>query len=140
MPAYPEEIEDALKEGVEIHYLTAPVGIHGENGKVSGFECIKTELGPADESGRRRPTPIADSEFVIACDAVISAIGQEPEADCVEDCGIGISRRNRLLVKDKTMQTAMPDVFSAGDSVTGPATVIDAAAGGTRRPRPSTAT
>jgi len=130
MPAYPEEIEDALKEGVKIHYLTAPVGIHGENGKVSGFECIKTELGPADESGRRRPTPIEGSEFVLACDAVISAIGQEPEANCVEDCGIGISRRNRLLVKDKTMQTSMPDVFSAGDSVTGPATVIDAVAGG----------
>lgn len=132
MPAYPEEIEEALREGVEIHYLTAPAAIHGENGRVAGLECLKTELGPADESGRRRPTPIAGSEFVIACDAVISAIGQEPEADCMAQSGVEISRRNRLLVQSGSMQTAQTDVFSAGDSVTGPATVIDAIAGGHR--------
>jgi len=130
MPAYPEEIEGALAEGVKIHYLTAPVAISGENGEVSGFECIKTELGAADESGRRRPTPIEGSEFAIACDAVISAIGQEPEADRLPGCGIELGRRNTLTVHRDLMRTSMPDVFAAGDGVTGPATVIDAIAGG----------
>lgn len=130
MPAYPEEIEGALAEGVKIHYLTAPVGISGESGNVSGFECIKTELGPADESGRRRPIPVAGSEFVIPCDAVISAIGQEPEADHLLDSGIELGRRNTLVVHRDIMRTSMPDVFAAGDNVTGPATVIDAIAGG----------
>jgi heterodisulfide reductase subunit A len=130
MPAYPEEIEGALAEGVKIHYLTAPVGISGGNGKVSGFECIKTELGPPDESGRRRPAPIAGSEFIIPCDAVISAIGQEPEADRLLDLGLELGRRSTVSVHRDLMQTSIPDVFAAGDSVTGPATVIDAIAGG----------
>jgi heterodisulfide reductase subunit A len=131
MPAYPEEIEGALSEGVEIHYLTAPLGIVGTNGKVSGFECIQTELGPPDESGRRRPVPVEGSEFVIDCDAVIPAIGQQPEVDwAVDEDGLEITRRNTLVVDPHTMQTAVPGVFSAGDSVSGPATVIEAVASG----------
>jgi heterodisulfide reductase subunit A len=131
MPAYPEEIEGALSEGVEIHYLTAPLTIVGTNGKVSGFECIRTELGPPDESGRRRPVPVEGSEFVIECDAVIPAIGQQPDVDWAVDAGdLEITRRNTLLVDPHTMQTAIPGVFSAGDSVSGPATVIEAVASG----------
>jgi heterodisulfide reductase subunit A len=131
MPAYPEEIEGALSEGVEIHYLTAPVGIVGTNGKVSGFECIRTELGPPDESGRRRPVPVEGSEFVIECDAVIPAIGQQPDVDWAVDQGeLEITRRNTFMVDPHTMQTAIPGVFSAGDSVSGPATVIEAVASG----------
>jgi len=130
MPAYPEEIEGALAEGVQIHYLTAPVRIVGEGGAVSGFECIKTQLGPPDESGRRRPTPIEGSEFIIGCDAIISAIGQQPEVDDLLSTGIEVSRRNTFVVDRHLMRTSMPEIFSAGDSVTGPATVIDAIAGG----------
>ena len=79
MPAYPEEIEEALDEGVHIHYLTAPVSIKGEKGRVTGLDCIKTELGDPDASGRRRPVPVEGSEFVIPCDTVIPAIGQKPD-------------------------------------------------------------
>ncbi len=132
MPAYPEEIEGALGEGVEIHYLTAPVRILGENGTVTGLECIRTELGPQDESGRRRPVPVAHSEYVLECDAIIPAIGQEPEAECLIDCGVSVGRRNTVTVNHATMQTSAPDVFAAGDAVSGPATVIDAVAAGHR--------
>jgi len=131
MPAYPEEIEGALSEGVKIHYLTAPMRILGENGRVTGFECIRTELGPPDESGRRRPVPVEGSEFIIDCDAVIPAIGQQPEVDwTVDHTDLEITRRNTLVVSPNTMQTAIPDVFGAGDAVSGPATVIEAVAAG----------
>ena len=131
MPAYAEEIEGALSEGVKIHYLTAPMRIVGENGRVTGFECLRTELGPPDESGRRRPVPVEGSEFIIDCDAVIPAIGQQPEVDwTVDQTDLEITRRNTLVVSPNTMQTAIPDVFGAGDAVSGPATVIEAVAAG----------
>jgi heterodisulfide reductase subunit A-like polyferredoxin len=129
MPAYPEEIEGALAEGVKMHYLTAPVRILGADGRVCGFECLRTELGPADESGRRRPVPVEGSEFVIECDAVIPAIGQQPEVEWLSnDPGLEISRRNTLVVNRHTMQTNTAQVFAAGDAVSGPATVIEAVA------------
>ncbi|MCU0613378.1 MAG: FAD-dependent oxidoreductase, partial [Candidatus Eisenbacteria bacterium] len=130
MPAYAEEIEGALEEGVIIHYLSAPVRVLGEEGKVAGFECIRTELGPPDASGRRRPVPVEGSEFIVACDAVVPAIGQEPDVQCVSGAGIDIARRGTLVVHPHTHRTSVPDVFAAGDAVSGPATVIDAIAGG----------
>ena len=131
MPAYPEEIEGALAEGVKIHYLTAPLRVLGTDGKVSGFECLKTELGPPDESGRRRPLPVEGSEFVIPCDAVIPAIGQQPEVDwAVDTATLNLTRRNTLVVNPHTMQTTVADVFAAGDAVSGPATVVEAVAAG----------
>lgn len=132
MPAYKEEIEGALAEGVEIHYLTAPIRIVGENEKVSGMECIRTQLGQPDESGRRRPVPIENSEFVIACDAVITAVGQEPDVGPALEYGLEVTRRNTFSVNRHTMQTSVPGIFAAGDAVSGPATVIDAIATGHR--------
>ena len=131
MPAYPEEIEGALAEGVKIHYLTAPLGVLGTDGKVSGFQCIRTELGPPDESGRRRPVPVEGSEFVIPCDAVIPAIGQEPEvAWALDTATLNLTRRNTLMVNPHTMQTTVAGLFAAGDAVSGPATVVEAVAAG----------
>jgi heterodisulfide reductase subunit A len=132
MPAYAEEIEGALAEGVEVHYLTAPVCVRGENGRVTGFECIRTELGVPDESGRRRPVPVEGSEFVIECDVVIPAIGQQPDVAFVEPSGPEVTRRGTFVVNRYTMQTTTPGVFAAGDAVSGPATVIDAVAAGRR--------
>jgi heterodisulfide reductase subunit A len=129
MPAYPEEIEEALAEGIQIHYLTAPKRIVGQEGKLSGFECLKTELGSPDESGRRRPVPVEGSEFVIPCDAVIPAIGQRTDVDWADDA-LEFSRRNTMIVNPHTMQTSIPHVFAAGDAVSGPATVIEAVAAG----------
>ncbi|MEN6437903.1 MAG: NAD(P)-binding protein [Syntrophobacter sp.] len=128
MPAYEEEIEDALKEGVRIRYLTAPVAVVGSAGRVSGFRCIQTELGPADESGRRRPVPIVGSEFTIDCDVIIPAIGQEPESKCCTESGVNTGRRGRVTVAENSMRTSAEDVFAAGDAVSGPATVIESVA------------
>lgn len=128
MPAYEDEIEDALKEGISIRYLTAPVAVEGTGGRVSGFKCIKTELGPADESGRRRPVPVKGSEFTIDCDVIIPAIGQEPESGCCTENGVSTGRRGRIAVAADSMQTSASDVFAAGDAVSGPATVIESVA------------
>ena len=128
MPAHEEEIEDALKEGIQIRYLTAPVAVMGFGGRVTGLHCIETVLGTPDESGRRRPVPVEGSDFVIKCDAIIPAIGQEPESVWCEECGIDISRRGRIIASNSSMQTSVRDVFAAGDAVSGPATVIEAVA------------
>ncbi|MGD8962501.1 MAG: FAD-dependent oxidoreductase, partial [Desulfobacterales bacterium] len=131
MPAYPEEIQGAKEEGIEFTYLTAPVGIHSENGKMTGFECIRTELGPPDASGRRRPLPVEGSEFVIACDALIPGIGQQIDTSWAPGApGVDVTSRNTFKVNPHTLQTSVPDVFAAGDAVTGPATVIEAVAAG----------
>lgn len=131
MPAYSEEIEGAKKEEIRFSFLTAPVGILAKEGMVDGFECIRTQLGPPDDSGRRRPVPVDGSEFVIPCDAVIPAIGQKIDtswAARVPD--LKWSRRNTLNVNPQTMQTGIPYVFAGGDAVTGPDTVIQAVAAG----------
>lgn len=130
MPAFREEVEGALREGVDIRYLTAPVSIGGGNGSISGMECIRTELGPPDESGRRRPVAIPGSEFLIPCDAVITAIGQKTDSTCVANCGVEVSRRGTIQVQHQWMRTSAPDIFAAGDAVSGPATVIEAIAAG----------
>ncbi len=133
MPAYPDEIEGALEEGINIHYLTAPVRVHGSNGRVTGFEVIRTELGEPDASGRRRPVPVEGSEFVIECDTIIPAVGQRPDVGWTAgEEGLAVSRWDTLEVDPYTMQTGIPHVFAAGDAVTGPATVIEAVAAGHR--------
>jgi heterodisulfide reductase subunit A2 len=132
MPAYAEEIEGALAEGVVIHYLTAPVRVVETDGRVTGFECLRTELGAADESGRRRPVPVPGSEFIIPCDVVIPAIGQQVDADWASDSGLQLGRLGTFTVNPQTLQTSVAHVFAAGDAVSGPATVIDAVATGHR--------
>jgi heterodisulfide reductase subunit A len=131
MPAYPEEIRDAREEAIEFSFLTAPVRIIAENGKVCGLECIRTELGAPDAGGRRRPLIVEDSEFVVACDAVITAIGQRIDRSWAAQLPeLQWSRRTTLSVDSATMQTAIPYVFAGGDMVSGPASVIEAVAAG----------
>ena len=72
MPAAPEEIEEALEEGIKMEFLVAPKRVVGENGKVTGVECTRMELGEPDASGRRRPVEIKGSEFIVPCDSLDS--------------------------------------------------------------------
>ncbi len=131
MPAYPEEIKGAQEEGIEFSFLTAPVSIQSQDGQVTGFECIRTELGPPDASGRRRPTPVKDSEFIIPCDAVIPAIGQKADVAWLEnEPALTLTSRQTFKVDPDTYQTSIPHVFAGGDAVTGPATVVEAIAAG----------
>ncbi len=127
MPASTEEIEAAVAEGVQIHFLAAPSGIISQDGRVE-LECIRMELGAMDTSGRRRPEPIEGSEFTISFDIVIAAIGQRPEIPPQFDLGIG--QGNVIEVAPDTLVTSREGFFAGGDVVTGPASVIDAIAAG----------
>jgi heterodisulfide reductase subunit A len=127
MPAYAEEVQGAKEEGIEFAYLCAPVRIQHRDGRVAGFECLRTELGPPDSSGRRRPVPVEGSNFTIDCDAVIPAIGQKTDTSwAVQTQGLQLTARNTLVVDPATGRTSLPHVFAAGDAVSGPATVIEA--------------
>ncbi len=133
MPAYEEELRGAIEEGVSLSCLTTPKRIISEQGRVTGLECIRTELGPVDESGRRSPVPIEGSEFIIPCDSIIPAIGQRIDAPWAENVpGIEWSERHTIKVNPSTMQTRLSHVFAGGDRVTGPATVIEAISAGHR--------
>ena len=131
MPARAEEVEEAEEEGVEIRYLVTPTKIIGEDGRVTGMECIRVELGAPDESGRRRPIPIDGSEFVADVDMVIPAISQSSDLAFLKDTGIETLKGNRIKA-DKNYMTTLSGVFAGGDAVTGPATVIEAVGVGKR--------
>lgn len=127
MPAREEEVADAEAEGVKITYLTNPSRIIGDD-KVQGMECVKMELGEPDKSGRRRPVPVEGSEFILDVDTVILAVGQQSVLEFLEGSGIEID--GNWVKVDGNGRTNVEGVFAAGDTVTGPATVIDAIAGG----------
>ncbi|MCF8079677.1 MAG: FAD-dependent oxidoreductase, partial [Desulfobacterales bacterium] len=133
MPASREEIDECRAEGIKIRTLTQPVRVLSENGQVTGVECIQMALGEPDESARRRPEPVAGREFVIEVDAVVPAIGQESDWACLTDeCACTLSEWGTLTVDPVTLRSQDPDIFSGGDAVTGPATVVEAVAAGKR--------
>jgi heterodisulfide reductase subunit A-like polyferredoxin len=131
MPALPEEIEAAAAEGIEMTFLAAPLEILTDNGAVAGLKCQRMQLGEPDESGRRRPEPIADSEFTIDVDQVIPAIGQQPDATGLEDVpGLELGRRGTVNADPTTFATGAEGVFAGGDLQTGPWIAIGAVAAG----------
>ncbi len=131
MPANAEEIEECREEGIEIMTLTNPVRVVEEKGRVTAIECIRMQLGEPDASGRRRPEPIAGSEFSIAVDAVVPAIGQESDWACLTDeCACTLSDWGTMNVDPITLQSGDADIFAGGDAVTGPKTVVEAIAAG----------
>ncbi|MGA9350341.1 MAG: NAD(P)-binding protein [Anaerolineae bacterium] len=132
MPAVTEEIEEALAEGVEIRYLTAPVEVLTENGQVTGLKCVKMELGEPDESGRRRPVPIAGSEYTIEVDTVISALGQEADLSFLEAGGWRLEVEWGRIVIDEAGLTTGEGVFAGGDIATPFGTVAHAVGSGKR--------
>jgi len=129
MPARADEVEAAEKEGIQFHFLTNPSRVIS-NGKVTGVELLRQELGAFDTSGRRRPVPIAGSEFTLDVDVLIPAIGQEPDLFWLNgDSGIETGRGATFAVNNG-LTTTRRGVFAAGDAVLGPATVIEAVAQG----------
>jgi NADH-quinone oxidoreductase subunit F len=132
MPAPREEIDDAEAEGVEIQVLVAPTRVLGHDGRVVGLECQRMALGPYDDSGRRRPTPIKGSEFVVEVDTVIAAIGQVVHTDFLPGGDGWRTRRGLISTNRRTLATSTPGVFAAGDAVTGPWTLVQAISGGMR--------
>ena len=130
MPAYKEEIEEALLEGVELHELVAPNRIIGDNGRVRGIEMTRMKLGVPDDSGRRSPMAVEDSEFVLECDMVLPAIGQTPSIEPAT--GLETTSWNTVVCDSVTLATSRAGVFSGGDVINGGGTVIEAIADGQR--------
>jgi formate dehydrogenase major subunit len=133
MPASDEEIEQTQEEGVRFQFLAAPVKANAADGRVSSLECIRMALGAPDSSGRRRPEPVAGSEFTMAVDTVIAAIGQTIDTTgLAKDGTVKLDRRGYIDVKKETMEATLDGVFAGGDCTSGPATVVEALAAGRR--------
>jgi formate dehydrogenase beta subunit len=131
MPADDSEIHDAEAEQVQFHFLTAPVRLLAENGKIVGVECIRMALGEPDQSGRPRPLPVEGSNHVIECDTFVAAIGQRVDLSWLEGVeDLHLTRWNTVAVNEFTKQSSWPKVFVAGDCETGPDALITACAGG----------
>lgn len=129
MLATPEEVREAEEEGVRVIYLVAPIAVLTKRKRVSGLKMRIHTLGAADASGRRRPDPVAETEFTLPCDMVINALGQEVGSE-IE--GIAVRPDGTLAYDAATGATAIEGVYAGGDAATGPDTVIAAVASGRR--------
>ncbi len=118
LPAYPYEIEEAEEEGVHFQWLASPVRFAGA-GRLESVVCQLMSLGEPDASGRRRPQPLPDSEFALAADTAVKAIGQRARSEFTEWIA---------TVDAKTGRTADPKFFAGGDAVNGGASVVEAVA------------
>ncbi|MBA7605353.1 NADPH-Fe(3+) oxidoreductase subunit beta [subsurface metagenome] len=127
MPASAEEIDEALREGVKILHLAVPNRVTRVNSKLK-VEFMRMELGKVDESGRRRPVPVKGSEFTGEYDMMIKAIGERAEVP--DRYMLSVGRGGRMEVDPDTLATSREGVYAGGDVVTGPASVIEAIAGG----------
>ena len=129
MPADAEEVAEAMEEGVQFRFLSAPAEILGENGKVKAIKVEIMELGEPDEKGRRKPVGTGKFE-TIEVTSVIGAIGQRVDLGHIAPEAMAFNRNGTVQVDGVTYQTAQPDVFAGGDVVTGPKFAIDAIAAG----------
>jgi NADH-quinone oxidoreductase subunit F len=131
MPAYAEEIEAALEEGINIQFLTAPTEIIIKDGHITGVRCARMELGTVDASGRRRPVPIKGSDFVVELDTLVSAISEQPDISFLKkDHDFEISGWNTFVVDNETLATNVLGIFAGGDAIRGPSSVVEAMADG----------
>ena len=126
LPARAEEVHHAKEEGIQFDLLTNPVEILAdENDNVCGIRCIRMELGEPDASGRRRPEPVAGSEFEIECDTVIMSLGTRPNPLISSTTyGLDVNKRLCIVATEEEGKTSLEGVYAGGDAVTGAATVI----------------
>ena len=134
-PARAEEVHHAEEEGVEFHWLTNPVEILDDGkGDVRAMRCIRMELGEPDDSGRRRPLPVAGSEHEFETDQVVFAIGTNANPIIGQTSKLKLNKRGYIDV-DENLAASMAGVFAGGDIVTGAATVIEAMGAGRKAAR-----
>ena len=129
MPAIPEEIEEALKEGVEFIFNAAPVEILGKRDKIQGVASFRTKAGRADASGRKSPVPIPGTKFLLKTDSVILAVGERADLSFLPE---GMRTENGLIATDPWGRTSLPGFFAGGDTATGQGYVSQAIASGKR--------
>jgi indolepyruvate ferredoxin oxidoreductase alpha subunit len=130
MPAIAEEVTEAEHEGVKLTLLSGLNKVVVKGSKVAGLECIKMKLGEPDASGRRRPMPVAGSEFVIETGLIIAAVGEEPDLAFMTGEAAAAVADGYIKADPLTLATNIKGVFAGGDVVTGAATVIQALAAG----------
>ncbi len=135
MRASEEEVAGLEAEGVGVDYLTLPARFLAEDGRVAAMQCTRMALGEPDAGGRRRPVPVPGSEFTVAVDTVIAAVGQVPGGDFLEDLGVSLGPGGAIATDPSTGATGAEGIFAGGDAVTGPSYVIDAIAAGKRAAR-----
>ncbi len=129
MPAFEEEIEEALNEGIRLVTLISPVKVNSKKGRLTSMEFIKNELGDIDATGRRRPVPVPGSEYKEPLDTIIVAISEGPDTASFSGSGKytpDITRWGTVSTDSGTLSTSIPGVFAGGDLVRGPNTVIEA--------------
>jgi uncharacterized 2Fe-2S/4Fe-4S cluster protein (DUF4445 family)/NADPH-dependent glutamate synthase beta subunit-like oxidoreductase len=125
MPAIASEVEEAEKEGIAFHFLAAPVSLLNHNGRLRGIKCQRMELGEPDESGRRTPLPVSGSDFEVAADHLIIAVGQRADNKGLAE-ELNYSDSGTLSVDPATLKTNMEGVFAGGDATSGASDVISA--------------
>ncbi len=131
MPALPEEVEEAIREGISIELLAAPARAVGSNGTLTGVEFMRMKLAEVDQSGRARPIPIKGSQFIVEADTLITAISQEPDIKSViKNSGLKFTKWNTVEADPETLYTGVDGVFAGGDVVSGPDTVTKAISDG----------
>ncbi len=136
MPADAKEIEDAMEEGVQFHFLTNPTKILSSGGKVTSLELVRMQQGEPDKDGRSSVAPMADSEHCLAVDAVIAAIGQQVEHSFASPGdSIEFTKWGTIEADQATLMTGRKGVFAGGDCFLGPATLIHAMANGLKAAR-----
>jgi glutamate synthase (NADPH/NADH) small chain len=134
-PARAEEVHHAEEEGIEFHWLTNPVEVLDDgHGSVRGMSCIRMELGEPDDSGRRRPVPVAGSEHEFECDLIVFAIGTNANPIIGQTSQLKLNKWG-YIEADQNLATSLAGVFAGGDIVTGAATVIEAMGAGRKAAR-----
>jgi 2-oxoacid:acceptor oxidoreductase delta subunit (pyruvate/2-ketoisovalerate family) len=129
MPAVADEVEEALREGIPIDFLCAPVKVIKSKGRVSGMELLRMKLGKPDESGRRRPVPVKGSDFRLKLDTIITAIGEQVDLGFL---GADVPATGWSVSADRWGRTGRSGMYAAGDCVSGPKTVVEAIGMGRR--------
>jgi glutamate synthase (NADPH/NADH) small chain len=126
MPARAEEVEHAMEEGIQFHFLTNPTAVVDDGmGHACDLACVRMELGEPDEHGRRRPVEVPDSSFLMEVDTIIMALGTSPNPLIrMADRSLELNSHGCFVVDEETMRTSREGVYAGGDAVTGAATVI----------------
>ena len=124
MPAEQEEVNAAQEENITILTLAIPKKILTKQGKVTGIECFKAQLGKSDSSGRKKPIPLPNSEFSIAADYIIPAVGAMPDVQPIK--GVKVTTPKGVIDVSENGQTVVKGIFAAGDVEMGPSSVVDA--------------
>ena len=133
MPASPWEVDAAGHEGVKFHFLVAPQEVIVKDGRAIGMKCLRMQLGEPDASGRRKPVPVEDSEFVVKADTIFAAIGQVTDNSLIDEKhGFQFGRKLNFEVDPDTCETNVKGVFASGDAASGADIAIRACAGGKR--------